>query len=199
MATALVKIGLDVDRVVAVALDLLDEVGLDGLSTRRLAVELQVKGPALYHHFKDKNELLDQMAASMLKEALAAMPKTGNWQNWQNWLRCLGHETRAMILRHRDGARVLMTSSPTDPVRSRLVPQFSQPLIQAGFTTPEAREAASLMSCFVIGWTLNEQNPATQELMRASYDLEQAFTNSVEVIVAGLDLRRRASHGETSD
>jgi hypothetical protein len=54
------------------------------------------------------------------------------------------------------------------------------------------------MSCFVIGWTLNEQNPATRELMRASYDVEQAFTNNVETIVCGLDFRRGKASSENS-
>ena len=53
---------LDREHVVRVALRLLDEAGLDGLTLRRLAAELDVKAPALYWHFANKQDLLDHMA-----------------------------------------------------------------------------------------------------------------------------------------
>lgn len=40
--------------VVRAALDLLNEVGLDGLTLRRIATELDVQAPALYWHVKNK-------------------------------------------------------------------------------------------------------------------------------------------------
>ena len=46
------------ETVIRAALDLLNEVGVDGLSTRRLAERLGVQQPALYWHFKNKRELL---------------------------------------------------------------------------------------------------------------------------------------------
>jgi AcrR family transcriptional regulator len=46
---------LDRATIVATALRLLDEVGIDGLSTRRLATELGIKSASLYWHFKDKD------------------------------------------------------------------------------------------------------------------------------------------------
>ena len=54
------------DAVIRTALDLLDEVGIDGLSTRRLAERLGVQSPALYWHFKNKRALLDAMAKAMM-------------------------------------------------------------------------------------------------------------------------------------
>jgi len=52
---------LDRKRVADTALKLLNEVGLDGLTLRAIAKELDVKAPALYWHFKDKQALLDEM------------------------------------------------------------------------------------------------------------------------------------------
>ena len=42
------------EKVVRTALRLLDKVGLDGLTLRKLAAELRVQAPALYWHFKNK-------------------------------------------------------------------------------------------------------------------------------------------------
>ena len=42
------------DEVLAGAMRVLDEVGLDGLTMRRLAKKLRVQPGALYWHFADK-------------------------------------------------------------------------------------------------------------------------------------------------
>jgi len=50
------------------ALQLIDQEGLDGLSMRRLGAELGVEAMALYHHFRNKGELLDAVMDRMLDE-----------------------------------------------------------------------------------------------------------------------------------
>jgi TetR/AcrR family tetracycline transcriptional repressor len=60
------------ERIVIVALDLLDENGLAGLTLRELAGRLGIRAPTLYWHVRDKRELLDLLAAAILDEALAA-------------------------------------------------------------------------------------------------------------------------------
>lgn len=67
---------LDRTRVADTALKLLNEVGLDGLTLRAIAKELDVKAPALYWHFKDKQALLDEMATEMYRRMVAATPST---------------------------------------------------------------------------------------------------------------------------
>lgn len=43
--------------VIKEALKLLDKVGLDGVTTRKLAEQLGVESASLYWHFKNKSEL----------------------------------------------------------------------------------------------------------------------------------------------
>jgi AcrR family transcriptional regulator len=50
------------DAIVDAARRLISEVGLDGLTLRRLADVFDVSAPALYAHFTDKNELLRAVA-----------------------------------------------------------------------------------------------------------------------------------------
>ena len=57
---------IDHDRIVEEALLLLNEVGIDKLSTRKLADRLGVQQPALYWHFKNKSALLDALNSAML-------------------------------------------------------------------------------------------------------------------------------------
>ncbi len=55
------------DDVVQTAIQLLQEVGLDWPTLRRLATELGISAPTLYWHVKDKRELLDLMSEAMVR------------------------------------------------------------------------------------------------------------------------------------
>lgn len=54
--------GLSRDRIVAVALELVEAEGLEGLTMRRLAGKLGVAATAIYWHVGDKEALLDALA-----------------------------------------------------------------------------------------------------------------------------------------
>src|SRR5581483_9324166 len=88
------------------ALRLLDEVGLDGLTMRLVATELGVQAPTLYWHVKNKQHLLDVMANVMFAEAVDGLELPGRTESWQEWLVRRARRIRAVLLRHRDGARV---------------------------------------------------------------------------------------------
>ena len=62
---------LNRDDVLRAALDLLNEVGIDALTTRKLAERLGVQSPTLYWHFKNKAALLDAMSQAVLLQSRA--------------------------------------------------------------------------------------------------------------------------------
>jgi TetR/AcrR family transcriptional regulator, tetracycline repressor protein len=95
------------DDVTRAALRLLDTIGLDALTVRRLAQELGVRNPALYWHFKNKQDLLDQMAGAILADALSGVRSGGADALWADWLAGVARAFRAALLSHRDGARVI--------------------------------------------------------------------------------------------
>jgi TetR/AcrR family tetracycline transcriptional repressor len=176
------------DRIVDVALALLDQEGLDRLSTRRLAAALHIQGPSLYHHFRNKAELLGQMAASMLRQSLVPLDRS---VAWDVWLRTLAHATRKMALQRRDGARLLASSYPNEDMQHELVPGLAQPLIAAGFSVRAAREQVTVMATFVLGWSINEQNERMRPLLGESVlEIDTAFANGVETLLVGMATRR---------
>jgi len=59
------------DRIIKAALNIIDEDGLDALTTRRLAADLGVKGASLYNHFRDKEDIVEAVA----EYALTRVPK----------------------------------------------------------------------------------------------------------------------------
>ncbi|MGO4753248.1 TetR family transcriptional regulator, partial [Streptomyces sp. 2MCAF27] len=104
---------LDRAQVVDTALRLLNEVGLEGLTLRRIAKELNVQAPALYWHFKNKQALLDEMATAMYRE-MAAGAAAAPAATWQERVADAQRALRRALLRYRDGAKVFSGSHFTD-------------------------------------------------------------------------------------
>ncbi|MER5388250.1 TetR/AcrR family transcriptional regulator C-terminal domain-containing protein [Saccharopolyspora sp. NPDC002686] len=146
--------GLDRDSVVATALDLLDEVGLDGLTVRRLATELGVKSPALYWHFRDKQELLDLMSQQLQTVGGGTRPREG--EPWPEWIARLAHERRALLLSRRDGARLVSGSSPGPEVARRFDDDL-RVLSEYGFNPVQAMRAVIAIGHYITGFVLEEQ------------------------------------------
>src|SRR5438094_10197530 len=71
--------GLTRDRLVGVALELVNEDGLEALAMRALADRLDVKAASLYWHVRDRDELLELLAESLL-ERVRRPRATGGWR-----------------------------------------------------------------------------------------------------------------------
>ncbi|MCX5400177.1 TetR/AcrR family transcriptional regulator C-terminal domain-containing protein [Streptomyces sp. NBC_00102] len=142
------------ETVVAEALGLLDEVGLDAVSTRRLAKRLGVEQPSLYWHFRTKRELLDAMAAAaMAPHATAPLPERGD--DWRAWFLDNTRSFRRALLARRDGARLHAGSTPVgDLDRIRRKMDF---LTASGVPERDAQMAMLAASRFTVGSVLEEQ------------------------------------------
>jgi TetR/AcrR family tetracycline transcriptional repressor len=71
--------GLSRERILVVALELAATDGVDALSMRRLAQELDVWPMSVYRYFQDKDALLDAMAADLI-EQLREPAASGDWR-----------------------------------------------------------------------------------------------------------------------
>lgn len=88
---------IDRETVVRIALRTIDEDGLEGLSLRRLATEIGVNNKSLYHHFRDKNELIAAAAELALHDV--GVP-AADGEHWSEWLLRSGQVYRDAILAH---------------------------------------------------------------------------------------------------
>ncbi|SDK82191.1 regulatory protein, tetR family [Nonomuraea maritima] len=87
---------LDRERIVAAALALADEGGLDAVSLRKVAARLDVGPMRLYGYISTKEELFDLMVDEVHAEILPA-ERPGDWREA---LRVRAHRTRQAALRH---------------------------------------------------------------------------------------------------
>jgi AcrR family transcriptional regulator len=85
------------DQIVAAAIEIADEQGIDSLSIRRIATRLGVGATSLYWHIKSKDDLYELMYDSTTAEIELPQP-TGDWRAD---LRTLALRTREGHARHR--------------------------------------------------------------------------------------------------
>lgn len=173
-------------RVVEEALGLLDEVGLDSFSTRRLAQRLGVEQPTLYWHFKRKEDLLTAMAeAALAPQGDAALPEPGD--DWQEWFHENYRAFRRALLQHRDGARLHAGTFPSNEGLDRLRHKFAF-LTDCGLPERDAQTAMLAASRFTLGSALEEQSEAgsTPPADLPPMNHAQAFEAGLRLLVAGL-------------
>jgi AcrR family transcriptional regulator len=117
------------DAVVEASLRIIDTEGLDALSLPRLARELNVQAPSLYHHFEDKAEILKAVARAIVVETRLPDPKSV--PNWIEWLVALSLAFRESMLRHRNAVPLLLQFMPRD-VLIRNYNESARYLIEVG-------------------------------------------------------------------
>ncbi|MFH8442923.1 TetR/AcrR family transcriptional regulator [Streptomyces sp. NPDC018026] len=147
---------LDRRRVADTALKLLNEVGLDGLTLRTIARELDVKAPALYWHFKDKQALLDEMATEMYRRMVAGTPLDPA-DTWRERLLKANRGLRTALLGYRDGARVFSGSRFTGAVHAEQMEETLRLFIATGLTLAQGVRAATTTYLFTLGFVTEEQ------------------------------------------
>ncbi|PXX61657.1 TetR family transcriptional regulator [Nocardia tenerifensis] len=198
------------------ALRLLDEVGLDGLTVRRLAGELGVQSPALYWHIRTKQELLDGMAEAIVVAARMGPPRAG--ESWEDWLSRRAHAYRASLLAHRDGARVVAGARQVSPAAIRRVNEELTTLVGHGFTPVLGLRTVAAVTHYVNGFVLREQTaePTTQlsaltELLDNDADApllravreggtttdRRAFDHGLRAVITGAAALLRAAQAES--
>ena len=157
--------GLDRAVVVSAALDLLDEFGLDHLTLRKIAEALGVRAPAIYWHFANKQELLDEMGSAMLRESMATQRLPDG--DWPAMLAAVGHSLRRALMSRRDGGKLFGGSYLTDDSLIAAMEPVLARLVAAGFTLPAAVHATRAVSCFALGFVIEQQGTQGREAIFA--------------------------------
>jgi TetR/AcrR family tetracycline transcriptional repressor len=181
------------EEVVRAGLRLLDEVGLEKLSLRKLAKELGIQAPTLYWHFKNKQDLLDEMAATAMAETeLGTLP--GQDAGWDCWLAWMARRIRRGMLAHRDGALLASASRPADD-RWQYVEGILVMLQKAGFTAAGAMRGIGTLTNYVLGTTIEDQQAANRDNEEAEQPDLALYPTLREAVLAAADPDERFEHG----
>jgi AcrR family transcriptional regulator len=131
------------ERILDAALALVARDGLDALSMRRLAQDLDVWPMSLYRYFHDKDELVAALADAAAGD-IAPPTTVGPWR--EQMLELLG-QARTIFERHPGGLR------PQDngPAAARVRDAGLAILRRAGFADEEARTAWPALLAYTAG------------------------------------------------
>ncbi len=140
--------------IAAKALELIDEVGLAGLSMRKLGHELGVEAMSLYHYVENKSDLLDAVLDALFAEV--DLPVGLPEADWEQAVRLGFGSFHDVLVRHPD-AMQLFATRPVKTEGGLRVLQWSYQRFQAvGLDVEQAMLAVHFGVSFVMGHVANE-------------------------------------------
>lgn len=149
-------------QVLAVAMDLIDEKGLEAFSLRDVARTLDVYPTAIYWHFASgRNAILAEIAAAAFSDvAPTRRPEDG----WQDWVRDLFHRYRSALRRHPNFAPLLGAQLVSNAgVNPMLVEKILAALTTAGFEGRTLIDAYNAVVAAMIGYVTLELAPMPKD------------------------------------
>jgi TetR/AcrR family tetracycline transcriptional repressor len=160
--------------IVRSGLAVLHEIGLEQLTLRRLAGELNIQAPTLYWHFNSKEDLINAMATLILAEGAPQLIPAKKSASWETWVNTFGQGLRKVLLQYRDGARVVAGSRLTDYRFMKTTERLGRRLIEAGFSTREAVVLLSTVYTLTVSFVIEEQAVfPTAGKRSAAYDIRK--------------------------
>lgn len=136
-------------KIAAAALAIADRDGIDAVSMRNIAAELDTGAMSLYHYVRNKDEILALIDDALLGEALLpSLPR-----DWQRALMEIARQTYAMFLRH-PWALVAMRGAPPGPNAMRHFEQCLQALAATDLSDKQKLTLLALVDDFVFGHAL---------------------------------------------
>ena len=180
------------ELILQAALELLNEVGSEELTLRRLALKLKIQAPTLYWHFKSKEDLTDAMATLILAEGASQMLPDRPESGWKVWVSIFGHGLRKVLLKYRDGARIVAGSRLTDTQYLEITERIGARLVEAGFSLRQAVVLLSSVYTLTVSFVVEEQAVFPLPGQRSpKYDIEARK--------AALDAAKFPLHRETGE
>jgi len=150
--TASPRARLTRDRVLATAMALADEGGIEGLSMRKLARALGVETMTTYYYASNKDDIL----AAITDRVVAEMDPPALGGNWKAAIRASAVSTHEALRRHPWAADLLMSSTRVSDQRIRHMEALLACLRGAGFTDELTDHAYHAIDIYVLGFALWE-------------------------------------------
>jgi TetR/AcrR family transcriptional regulator, tetracycline repressor protein len=163
------------EQVLAAALGLLDEAGLEQLTMRRLAAALGVQNGATYWHFRSKQALLEAMADTLLAGLMAGLDTESPWTER---ITELARRLRRALLSRRDGARLFSAAFFPPPNALACGEAMIAALGESGLSSRDAAWAADTLIYYVVGHTIEEQLAVA--LPGSGHDATARLTGTVD-------------------
>jgi AcrR family transcriptional regulator len=203
---------LDQARILDAAISLADAHGIEPLTIRRLAAELDVGTMSIYHYLPNKEAILDAMVDHVFSEIHLPDPDQG----WRDALhnRCVS--MREALRRHPWALGLMDSRRNPGPATLQHHESLLACLRSAGFSIPATAHTFALLDAYVYGFALQAASLpfagrdelqdiaedlltpelaatiphmaefATEHALQPGYDFEDEFERGLQVVLDGI-------------
>lgn len=166
------------------AVAIADAEGLEALSIRRLAAELEARPMAIYSYVTGKDEVIELMVDAVTAEYLAPAGDTGG--DWRTQLRNLAERSRRALHRHPWLASLAGGRQAASPNRIALFEQVLTTLDGLGLSMDEMLTVMGMLLSYIHGFVQTELADS-EALRRTGLDLKQWMTLQLPYIRSVID------------
>ena len=159
------------EAITETAIRLADAEGLDAVSIRRVAAELDARAMSLYDHFASKRDLLASMNDEVVGEMLVSQPLP------EDWRQAVAVSARTMFAAYaRHPWAILVTLERVDPGPNaiKLAKQMARALTTLPLEHGDVWQVQGIVNDYVLGYsfrTVATVNPAGMEAAIAATDI----------------------------
>lgn len=198
------------EKIVDKALEMLDAEGVEGLSMRRLGDALGVEAMALYHHFPNKDAILDGVLARIIEETGPAMPLTDAASDWKAVMLSGPASAGRAVAKHPKAGWLFLGRQYNTTDSLLMVEAPLQILKAAGFEGRTLVDAAHAIFAYTAGWymlasgqggswsavdaeaiaAVGDTAPLTSEFAAQLGDWSRGMEEGLLALLDGLEKRR---------
>ena len=206
------------DAVIAGAVELADQIGIEPLTLRKLATHLGVKPMSIYHYVANKDEIIDGMVDAVFAEIDMPVPETP----WREAMTVRAYSAWAALRRHPWAAGMLDSRTNPGPANLGHHDRVIACLRTNVFSLDLTATAFATLDAFIYGFALQESSmpgggdpeltdvadgfmetfaahfPALAEftagyVLQPGYSFSKEFDIGLQLILDGLEASRAAS------
>jgi AcrR family transcriptional regulator len=153
------------EAITKAAMQLADAEGLEAVSIRRVATELDARAMSLYDHFESKQDLLASMADVGVGEMLASQPLPSEWREA---VALSARKMFAAYAHHPWMLAVHAERAPPGPNGVKLAKQMARALTTLPLEHEDVWQVQGIVNDYVIGYSFRTVGTVNPEDMEAA-------------------------------
>jgi TetR/AcrR family tetracycline transcriptional repressor len=176
--------GLTPAAVVRTALEVLDDQGWDGVSTRAIADRLGIRMNTVLWHVKSKSRLRELMADAIVDTvSLHDLPRA-----WDDRVAEIARRYRRALLSHRDGAVVVAGTYAAEPGTLRVAEALVAALLESRAARRDVAWTTWTIVYYILGLAQEEQGVNTALADRLSEAVSSTTHPALHLVLGDMEV-----------
>lgn len=147
-----IKPNLSKEQIVLKAIEIADNGGLNAMSMRKLAAELNVQAMSLYYHFKTKDDLISNMVEKLVVQIDSCDSDGTISYNWRTIMKNRALSAKTLFQKHLWLPYVIDSQVQSGVNRLEYLNSYLGVLRKAGFPIDKSLKVTSLIDSYIYGF-----------------------------------------------